>query len=270
MARQRSAPLPALAASLGLHAAVIIAGLVAWPWLKPAKAPEVVPVTLVTSDDAGSLANAVQAPTPSPATTENPTPDAPPQPAAPEPQPQPIKTPTPPKPTPPKPTPTPVQTKAAPTPKPEKALDLDALAASLSAQTRSSGAKSSSAARGPSRPQTALKTQTSNGVGSINASGASASMVAALERLWNPDCQVKAAAGLNVTLTYTLRHDGGLLGGLIKSSADNSANPILTIVSERAERAVRANAPFHDLPASDYGHAVTVTFDSKKACGGAG
>lgn len=265
--RRRDAPYPALAAALGLHVLVIGAGLIAWPWLRPPPMPEVVPVTLVTSADKGSLANAAAAAQPTPASTEQPTPTAPPQAPAPQPQPQPVKAATPPPPQPaPKPSPAPPPPKPAPA-KPEKSLDLDALAASLGATSHSSAQRQSSAMRGPNHQQTALKAQTSNGVGAVNATGASASMVAELQRLWIPDCQVKATASLNVTLVFSLDYRGVLRGG-IRSSADTANNPLLTIVSERAERAVQAGSPFHDLPASDYGHQITVNFDAKRACGG--
>lgn len=269
MARERSSPYPALAASIALHASVLIAGLIAWPWLNPpAKLPQVVPVTLVTADDQASMRSAEAAPTPTPAATETPTPEAAPQAPAPEPSPTPVKAPAPapapPKPAPSKPTPKPPPAKAQPT-KPDKTLDLDALAASLSAPNKSAGAKQSSAMRGPNRAQTALKTQTSAGSGSVVANGAVASMAAELQRLWNPDCEV-AGGDIVITITYRLQPNGRLLGAPT-SSAENSTDPVVKAASDRAKRAVYAAAPFEDLPAAYYnGQSINVPFNAKQAC----
>ena len=283
MSRARSSPLPALAGSIGLHGAVLVIALVAWPWLNPpAKLAQVVPVTIVTSNDQGSLMNAQQAPTPAPAAAENPTPDAAPQAPAPQPTPAPIKAPTPaptpPKPAPPRPAPPPppapprpapppkpAPTQPAPT-KPEKSLDLDALAASLTPQNHASGAQHSSAQRGPNRPQTAVKAQTANGIGAVESSGALASMTAELQRLWNPDCEVAGGGNLVITVTYRLGRSGRLLSDPV-SSVEGATDPVVKAASDRAKRAVFQAEPFENLPPDLYnGQKITVNFDAKKAC----
>ena len=271
MGQPRSNPYPALAASIGLHAAVLIAGLVAWPWLNPpVKLAQVVPVTLVTDDDQGSQKNAVEAPTPAPAATETPTPDAAPQAPAPQPTPLPVKAPTPApaKPAPSKPAAAPTPAKTPPPAKPQKSLDLDALAASLATPTKANGGKTSSAQKGPNRAQTALKAQTSTGTGSVSSNGASASMVAELERMWIPDCDVAAVAQLNMTITFTLTANGQIVGGVagVKSSGDTAGDDAARVASERAKRAVYSSTPFENLPRTDYGHPVSINFDARKAC----
>ena len=267
MARERTAPLPALAGSIALHGGLLIFAIFAWPWLNPpAKLPQVVAVTLVTETDQGSLKSAIAAPTPAPAATETPVPDASPQAPAPQPAPAPAPTPAPPKPAPipPKPKPQSTPGKTAPA-KPDQTLDLDALAASLNAQSKASAAKPSSAQKGPNRQQTAAKTQTSTGIGDVDASGALSSMTAELQRLWNPNCDAGGGTVI-VTVTYRLGRSGRLLGAPT-SSGDNASDPMIKTASDRAKRAVYQAEPFENLPPDLYdGQKITVNFDAKKAC----
>jgi outer membrane biosynthesis protein TonB len=242
----------------------------------------VVPITLVSTQDQGSLKNAIQAPTPAPAATEAPVPDAAPQAAAPEPTPAPIKAPAPtpshaahpkPAPPPPPPKPNPAPAKRAPPPppkpappKPDKTLDLDALAASLSPASHAAGAQRSSAQRGPNRPQTAVKAQTATGTGNVDSGGALASMAAELQRLWNPNCDVAGGGDLVITVTYHLGRNGRLLADPV-SSAEGATDPLVKAASDRAKRAVFQAEPFENLPPDLYnGQKITVNFDAKKAC----
>jgi outer membrane biosynthesis protein TonB len=269
MQRARSSPWAGLTASIVLHALVAILILVVLPLFNPpTKLPQMVAVTLVTSNDEDSLKSAVAAPTPAPAATETPTPDAPPQAPAPQPAPTPVRTPAPATPPPPRPQPTPAPTPRKPPPAPakaEKPFSLDALAASLNAETRTSGGKKSSAMKGPNHPQTALKAQTGQGVGSAGSTGASASMVAELERLWNPNCEVSGGADVNIQVTFTLGPTGRIVGP-VTSSADQTSNPVVRAASDRAKRAVYQGMPWVNQPASDYGHPRVVNFNAKQAC----
>ena len=271
MARERSSQLPAAAGSVLLHAAVLLFGLVALPWLThPLKMGEVVPVTLITSEDQGALKNAVEAPRPTPAATPDPTPDAPAQTAAPEPAPVPQPAPPPPKPSPPKPTPappkpTPTPAKAQPA-KPDKSLDLDALAKSLDPAKRSAGAQKSSAAKGPPKPATAVQAQATAGVGDVASTGALASMAAELQRIWNPNCDVSGGSDANIKVSFRLASNGRLIGEP-QSSAEGSGDPVMRAASDRAKSAVGQAAPFQNLPPQLYGPKITVNFNARQACG---
>jgi outer membrane biosynthesis protein TonB len=279
---------PALAASAALHVIVLTAGLIAWPWLnKPIHLGEVVPVTLVTSSDASNIAPAIQAPTPAPAATQEPTPEAsplppaeeetpvaapppttvtPPQPhAKAQPQPQAQSRPAPsPKPlaqT--KPTPTP--TKPAPAKAAEPSFDPDAVLASLAKPSKPAGARQSSAARGPTRPETAVQARLAPGVGSQVSASALADLGAELERLWNPNCDVEASSNVVIKVTFQL-DEGGRVIGQPQASGENAASPIVKAASDRAKRAVYQGSPFDSLPQALYGQRITVNFNAQQFC----
>jgi outer membrane biosynthesis protein TonB len=279
--------------SVGLHAGLVIFVLFILPLLsKPIRLAQVVPVTLVTAQDEGSLRNAVEAPTPAPAATPEPVPDAPAQTAAPEPAPVPTPKPPPPRPVPPAPTPpkpaptpkpTPTPAKVAPAkpqppppkpqpPKPQaaakadKSLDLDALAASLApSNAHAAGARQSSAAKGPAKPATAVKAQTAAGVGDVASTGALNSMAAELQRIWNPNCDVAGGSDANIRVSFRLASNGGVLGP-VESSADGAGDPVIRAASERAKSAVNQAQPFRNLPPQLYGPKITVNFNAKQAC----
>jgi outer membrane biosynthesis protein TonB len=257
---------PAMAASAALHAAVLLAGIIAWPWLnKPLHMSSVVPITLVTSQDVSNLRPAIAAPTPAPAATEAPTPDASPQAPAPQETPQP--TPTPAKPSPPQPKPSPA--KPAP-PKPAVAkqsapsFDPDAVLASLT-KTKPSGPRQSSAARGPTRPETAVQARTAVGAGDAISANALSALAGELQRLWNPNCDVEGGSDANIKVSFRLGPSGRLIAPP-ESSQENATDPIVKAASDRAKRAVNQGAPFDDLPPALYGQKILVNFNAKQAC----
>jgi len=273
-----------MAGSAALHAIVLISGLIAWPWLaKPLHMGDVVPVTLITSDQAPAPKPAVQAPEPAPAATEEPVPQASPQVAAPEEAP----TPTPPAPRPapqpvpkphhaqpvkatpqPAPTPTPHKTTPAkPTPaKPAPELDMAALSAELSKQAKPSGPRQSSAARGPSRPEQAVAARTSSGSSDAVSAAALASLSGELQRIWNPICNNAAASDVMIKVSFKIGSSGILIPPP-QSSLAGTTDTALQVASERAVRAVYQHGPFSD-PAYRvlYGQTITVNFNQKKDC----
>jgi outer membrane biosynthesis protein TonB len=273
-----------MAGSAALHAIILISGLIAWPWLtKPLHMGDVVPVTLITSDQAPAPKPAVQAPQPAPAATEAPVPQASPQVAAPEEAP----TPTPPAPkvapqpvpkphqvqpakaTPqPAPTPTPHKTTTAkPTPaKPPAEMDMAALSAELAKQAKASGPRQSSAARGPSRPEQAVEARTSSGTSDAVSASALASLSGELQRIWNPICSNAAASDVMIKVTFRIG-SSGILIGTPQSSLAGTTDTALQVASERAVRAVYQHGPFAD-PAYRvlYGQNITVNFNQKKDC----
>ncbi len=273
-----------MAGSAALHAIILISGLVAWPWLtKPLHMGDVVPVTLITSNEAPAPKPAVQAPQPAPAATEAPVPQATPQVAAPEEAP----TPTPPVPKPaPQPVPKPHQAQPAkavpqpaPTPTPHKAtpakpapakpapeMDMAALSAELAKQAKAAGPRQSSAARGPSRPEQAVVARMSSGASDAVSTAALASLQGELERIWNPICSNAAASDVTIKVSFKIG-SSGILIGTPQSSLAGTADTALQVASERAVRSVNQHGPFSD-PAFRvlYGQNITVNFSQKKVC----
>ena len=266
--------MPAMTASAVLHLALLASVLFVWPWTKPITLSNVVPVTLVTSDQTSQPSEAVAAPTPQPPATETPTPEAPVTPAAPEPAPLPVPAPPTvksvqakpapaPKPAPAKPVPTPA--KASPKPL-ESTFDPDAELASLTKSAKAAGAKQSSAKRGPSRPQTAVQARLTTGAGDVSAASALTSMAAALQRLWNPNCDVPGAGDLDIKVTFRLSPGGRLIGSPQSTGDTAPESSVLRVASDRAKRAVYAAQPFDSLPANLYNQPITVKFNGQAAC----
>lgn len=277
MTRERTNLSPAAAGSLLLHLGVVAAMMISWPWAKDLKVGNVVPVNIVANAPSTDLRAAQQAPEEQSAQTEAPVPDAPVQEVTPEPTPTP--TPTPPAPQPaarptpaapaPKPvpkTPTPTPQKAAqPAAKPAKPadLDFDALLASVSKAAKSSGGRQSSAARGPSRPETAQQARPDLGKGL--AASAIAGLADELQRRWNPNCDVEGGRDVQIRTTFTLGISGNVLGD-VRSEIRGPATAVAQAAAERATRAVYAAAPFKNLPPDLYGQKIGVNFNAREAC----
>ena len=277
MARARSEFSGPMLASALLHAGVIAAALISWPWGRQLPLGSAVPINIVANAPVTDLAPAEQGPQDQLAQTEEPVPEAPAPPAAPAPTPQPV--PLPPKPAPapapapkaapvPKPTPTPTpkpapakpaeKAPAKPAPKAEKGLDLDALAASLP------GAQRSSAAKGPSRQATAPEARPD--LGSGQAAAAIAGMSDEIQKRWNPNCNVEGGRDVRLKVSFTLGGGGQVVGQVGAHGAENSADPVVKAAAERAIRAVYAAAPFTRLPRSLYGQRFDLNFKTSEAC----
>jgi outer membrane biosynthesis protein TonB len=262
---------PALMGSVALHALVAAALLISWRFTRNLELGSVVPVTIVSDAPPGDLPAAMQAPEAQAPQAETPTPEAPPAPAPPAPQPSPA---------PPAPQPAPAKAEPAPSPKsskapekpatakpqtpakPEKSLDLDALAASLSKMSKAGG-KPSSAAKGPSKAATAPA------VGEAASASAQAAalngMKDAVERRWNPNCNV--AGGRDVQVSVFFRIDSsGQVAGDVTSQIRSAPNEVARAGADRAVRAVYAAAPFRNLPRELYGQSYKLNFDAKDAC----
>jgi outer membrane biosynthesis protein TonB len=257
---------PALIGSAALHLAVAAALLISWRFERDLKVGTVTPVTIVANAPATDLKAAEQAPVEQHAQVEAPDPEAQPEPVPPAPQPTPKPAPAPaPKPAPapaPKPAPAPAPRPAKPAEKPERSLDLDALAASLAKQAKTA-AKPSSAAKGPPRPETAAQARQARGSGSAAAS--LNGLTDDLQRRWNPNCDVAGARDVEVWVTFTLGLSGQLVGNL-NSEATGPEPSVNAAATVRARSAVRAAAPFRNLPRELYGQPIRVHFDAKQAC----
>ncbi len=250
---------PAMLGSLLLHVSIACAFLISWNFTRDLKVGSVVPVTIVSNAPEQRAAEA--APEVQTAQAEAPVPDAPLESVAPpEPAPKPAPTPV--------PTPAPAPTPKAPakpvTPtKPEKALDLDALSASVSKMIKP--AKPSSAARGPSRPETAAEARPAVGAGISDA--ALAGFVADLKRHWNPNCDVEGAREVNLKVTFPISTYGTVGPGEVSANgAENSANPVVKAAAERAIRSVYTVASLRRIPRDLYGQRISANFPGREAC----
>ncbi len=278
VARRRDGISPALAASALAHAAIIAATVIAWPWLsRPMKIGNVVPVTLVTRGPPAELSQAIQAPEPAPAETPAPVPTAPPEPApvssAPPTPPAPSKTP---KPAPAKPTPT----KPSASPKPaastasakaaQKGLDLDALLSSLDDSAQAPSTRAASGRVGANRAQTALAAREGHGQDETMSASETAAFVSKLEKLWNPNCQVEGAAGVNVKVRIRLTPQGWLAASPELADRDSrlTSDPIWIAAAQRALSAVGRGAPYTELNPDHYAswREMIVNFNAKEAC----
>jgi len=256
---------PAVTASALLHLALLASVLFVWPWSKPIKLSSVVPVTLVTSDQASDQTEAVAAPTPQTAATETPTPEATPQAQTQDQAPAPAPSPAPAKAVQAKPAPTPPKQPAKPTP---STFDPDAVLASLNKSAKTSRTKQSSALRGPTRPQTAVQARLTTGAGDAVSANALTSLAAALQRSWNPNCDVPGASDLDIRVTFRLSPSGRLIGSP-QSTGDNAPDSsLLRVASDRAKRAVYGAQPFDSLPPNLYSQSITVKFNGQAACAG--
>lgn len=282
MARSRTNRTPALAAAALLHGAVLALAILSLQWGgKRLTVGSVVPVEIVNGPPADA-APAVQAPEPTPAQAPEPDPQAT-QPAA-SPAPP---TPAPPTPTPKQATPTPPVGKptatatAKPAPlgqgKPAKGLNLDQLASSIAHAKPSRPTKSFSLAdleaslrkgkgrQGPPRqqaaPQTGQGTQDHISASSVNG------LAAKLQELWNPNCDVEGAAGINVKVRIHFGPGGTLTAApeLVDRSIDPLSSTLMGAAAHRALSAVVRGAPFTDLPPNFAGD-VIVNFNAKQAC----
>lgn len=297
---QRVNRTPALVVSVLLHAAIIGASLVAWPWKKEIKPLAVTPVTLLTSEELAELTAAEQSDVPAPAQTPQPDPVAEPAPVAPTPAPEPAPTPTPkpapkpapapapaptpkpapPKPTPPKPTAAPTPTPATPKPtpprtapaKPTPRLNLDDLAESLAKSApKAGGAPRSSGSPGLSQLEKDLQARRSSGAAKAATASALGLVQAKLIRLWNPNCGVAGANALQVRVRLFLNREGDLARPAQLAdfpSVDAIGDPVMKAAASRALSAVGRGAPFEGLPVEDYDSwkQFIVRFDGKEAC----
>jgi outer membrane biosynthesis protein TonB len=251
--------------SLALHGVAITLLLISWRFSHELKIGTAVPVTIVANAPETDLRAAEQAPQEQTAQTETPVAEAPPQATPPAPQP----TPTPPAP---KPAPAkaekPVEKPAPQKPttpapaKPEKKLDLDALAASLAKSVNQ--AKPSSAAKGPTRAETAQQARPAAGTGLSAA--AMNGLADELQRRWNPNCNVEGGRDVVVKVAFQLGAGGNVTGDVSSQVLRGPPGPVAQAAAERAVRAVYGASPFRALPREFYGQRITVNFNAREAC----
>jgi outer membrane biosynthesis protein TonB len=286
MRRLLSDRYPAYAASAGLHLILLLAGVIAWPWMAPTKIMTVTPVTLVSRAEVTDLRAAEKAETVQEAAIETPVETAPPEVVTPPPpapaKPQPTPKPVPPKPVPTKPAPAfnldqlaasvskAKPQKPTPAAKPAPSLDLDALAASVGKSP--SSAKPSSAPKGATRAQTDLVARQAVGAGKGATVDQLAAISAKLGRLWNPNCGVEGSANVVVKIRLTLDPNGRLLRAVLvdEQRINGSGDSVLRAAATRALTAVARAAPYDELPSEDFANwrSFVVAFDARQQCRG--
>lgn len=248
----------AMVGSVLLHGGVIVALLVSGLFAKPLPIGAVVPVTIVSNADVTDLRAAEAAPQEQTAQTEAPVPEAPAPPAAAEPVP-----------TPPKPAVDPNAKGPKPPTKPvEKSLDLDALAASVNKMAKTTGGKTSSAAQGAARPETALQAREAAGAGKGLSALQMAGLAGELQRRWNPNCGVEGSREVKVRVTFTLGSGGQVMGKVDAGGMDDERypDPLVRDAAVRAIRAVHQAAPFSAQYRGAFGQKVVVNFNAREAC----
>ncbi len=264
---------PAMVGSVLLHLTLGAALIFLKPWARDIPTGAAVPVTLVTTADLNDVRPAEAAPDAQSAQSDEPQPDPPPQTAAAAPATPPVPTPVPQPAL--KPVSAPVVAKPAvvkpaqpprpaplPTPKPAaKPLNLDALAASVA-----KAGKTSSASRGPSRPETAPQAREAVGAAKGLSASALAGLADELQRRWNPNCEVEGGRDVRIRVTFTLGVGGQILGGVDAGGQEKSGNPVIQAAAERAIRAIHQAAPFSTLPRDLVGQRVAVNFNAREAC----
>jgi protein TonB len=280
---------PSMLGAVALHLAVLVSGLIVWPWFgKPIQIVNATAVTLVPSK-AAPPPPALQAPEEHEAAAPEPTPKpAPPTPPPPPPQPKAQPKPAP-EPTPPPPAATKPQPSPTPKPKPkQESLDLNALTSSLdkSAKTQAKPkptrdsfdlaalansldqpSKPSAAARGPARYATAPTARIDPGAAQATNDAAQA-VGARLNRIWNKSCGVEGFRDIVIHVKFNLTIDGQLLGSPEVLDRAPPGNSVWQAAADRATRAVRQATPFNELPRQTYNQWRTFTaiFDGKTAC----
>jgi outer membrane biosynthesis protein TonB len=253
--RQRDSKAVALAAALALHAALLLAVLMA---SRPSPLPigTSVPVTIVASGPTTDSRPATAAPQIQAAQVEVPVAEAkPPEPAPPPAAPPPAPA------EPAKPTHRnfDLAAIAASVSPSHKSFNLSALQADVARAAKTHPARPAMAARGPTRAETAPEARVDAGQGVSQSDIAGLSEL--LERLWNPNCS--ADIRVIIPVKFTIAYDGHVQGKVDAGGRESSSDPVVFAAARRAIDAVHQAAPY----AQTYrGLTFTVRFDAKKAC----
>jgi hypothetical protein len=263
MRRERSDPYVALIASVLLHVAGLAVALFLIPKDKPSGMGEVTTVTLVTSADVANLRPTVESPTPTDAAS--PTPTAPDQ-AAPPPAAGPPAQPTPPNPQ--------GQGTAKPTPaKPQPAWNPNTVLREVDPHERAMSRQLAGGKPGATRQQAGPQAAPGAQPGQTASAADTRNLSAALEKLWNVNCD--SDSDVSIDVSFTVGPTGRLQGDdarterslhAVFSPQDDSKDPPTMAALIRARSAVHKLEPFTNFRGI-YGKTVTrVHFNSKEAC----
>jgi hypothetical protein len=263
MRRERSDPYVALIASVLLHGAVLAVALFLIPKDQPSGMGEVTTVTLVTSADVANLRPTVESPTPTDATS--------PTPATPDQATPPPATPAPASPTPPKPT---DQGPAKPTPaQPQPAWNPNKVLQEVDPHERAMARQLNGGKAGPARPQAGPQAAPGAQPGQTASDADTKNLSAALEKLWNVDCDSDST--IDIYVSFRVGPGGTLLGDdrktdkslhTVVSPQDDSRDALTQVALRRAKDAVHKLEPFSNFRGIRGKTVTKVHFNSKEAC----
>jgi hypothetical protein len=263
MRRERSDPYVALIASVLLHVAGLAVALFLIPKDKPTGMGEVTTVTLVTSADVANLRPTVESPTPTDAASPTPaaTDQATPPPAAAAPA----------QPTPPNPQ---GQGPAKPTPaKPQPAWNPNTVLREVDPHERAMSRQLAGGKPGATRQQAGPQAAPGAQPGQTASEGDTKNLSAALEKLWNVDCD--SGSAIDIYVSFRVGPGGTLLGDdrktdkslhTVVSPQDDSQDPITEVALRRAKDAVHKLEPFGNFRGIRGKTVTKVHFNSKEAC----
>ena len=284
----RTSRLPSFAVSAALHLALFLAAYVTWPlWSKKIDfTQDAVPITIVNSAPVADVRPAEKAEKAQTAAAPEPEPTPAPAPPAPEPAPEPKPAPPPPAPTPkPQPAPKPPPPKPSPAPKPKpkpQELNLDQLAAApvkaakptpksrpldLTALAAAPKGAKSNAPKGAAHPETDLLARLAVGRATALNGDAMSALQSKLNRLWNPNCEVEGAAGVQVRVEMKLSSSGFLIGQptLVSQAGSGVDASVVGASAQHALSAVKQGEPYTEIP-RDGPHDIILRFNAKQAC----
>jgi protein TonB len=245
--RARTNRSPALLVSALVHAGVVAATIIAWPWLsKPMRLGPVVPVTIITKAPPSDLAPAAEAPQTQEAMAPAPQPQAEPQPAPPLPEPPKPEASAPPKAA----TPPPKPSQAKPSPaKPEPDF-FASLEKSLRRDRKPASSPPTNGQPGEARPPTRPDPSKDPGTGAQLSPSDLAGLQDKIGKLWNPNCQVEGASSFVIKVHVRLTPQGYLAAPAELPEKDaimSSGNPVLIASAQRVLSAVGRGQPYRDV-----------------------
>ncbi len=142
---------------------------------------------------------------------------------------------------------------------------------SIDAQRSKPAGKPSSGEAGPLRPHLDKTASEGHGADAHMSGDERQGLADKLSRLWNPNCSVEAAAGINIKVHFRLSAQGWVVGQpeLAAGQSLNSSDAIFNAAAARALSAVGRGQPYTDVlnPAhfADWRDMV-VNFNAKQAC----
>lgn len=257
--------------SLGLHGAVIFAGIVTFGGeVEPVDTPEIVPVEILSVADITNIRATIRSETPRPADPELPTTVAePPEPEPPEPEPpvppEPRSEPAPSEPTPPEPAAEaePEPASPEPEPEPEPSFDLDSLSSVVD------NARTQQVAELPdARPGDVTNIdeggQTVDGAGEMTLTQVElGALLRAALTCYDHPIGAPNAASIRVHVGFDIARDGRpSYVSLVAPSSHNTRDPFEKVAQASALRAVEKCGPYDFLPQDRYEawRTVEVTF----------
>ena len=146
-------------------------------------------------------------------------------------------------------------------------MNLDALAASLPA----GGRRAAAAERGPARAETAAQARPAVGAAKGLSGNVAGALMAKIKPHWNGlNCEIEGADTIVVRVRFSVDGAGRLTGDPEGSVTGEAPDGVKQAAARGAEAAVRASAPFDEVPADQrrFMNPVTVKFSAAQSCHG--